>query len=504
MSPDASALQVFVLRNGTLVGTEVFPEGVYVIGSGPHCDLVLDDPSVGMEHAQLHFGGGQVSLVDEAGAGVHINGVTQLQTLLKSGDDVQIGPFMLKIRPLAKSRPTPVSVPAATHAPAGHLPKVGPARGLAAISQIELADVDAIFDAVIAQEQVEQAPELPTEPISIEPDAFEIDDATTADEPVTAPQPDRPRRPTPPPPKIIPKGDGPFSSAPVLHARVLWGDTLLSARSFTAGDTIRIGTGRRAALDVHGFPEVRQLATAENGTWLVQPPKDVEVLQRIAGGSWRPVGADASGRVRLWGGGTLRLVSERLQIELVAQQRAPSAAAHPMSLVDWRGAGIVAAVATALSIFLAVLPKPSKDAPPRPPPPSRIVRAELSPQRSARPKKLAGARAYGRAPAHSKTPQVLGRIDRAAVTKAITAHATEIRACYRRGLIADPNMRKGRASLDWTIDAEGAVIDVGGTELSMLNSPAMLGCLFDVLQRVRFPKPAEGIAMVSLPLTSLP
>jgi hypothetical protein len=138
-----------------------------------------------------------------------------------------------------------------------------------------------------------------------------------------------------------------------------------------------------------------------------------------------------------------------------------------------------------------------------PPPASRIVRAELSPRKPAAAKKLASARAYGRAPAHPKTPQVMGRIDRAAVNKAISAHAGEIRACYRRGLIADPNMRRGRPSLDWTIDAQGAVSEVGGTELSVLRSPAMLGCLLDVLQRVRFPKPAEGIAMVSLPLTSL-
>src|SRR5256885_553619 len=101
----SSVLQIFVMRGGALLASELFPEGVYLVGSDPSCDLVLDDPAVALQHAQLQFGGGQALLVDDAGAGVLVNGEAAQIALIRSADDVQIGPFTLKIRPLARQRP---------------------------------------------------------------------------------------------------------------------------------------------------------------------------------------------------------------------------------------------------------------------------------------------------------------------------------------------------------------------------------------------------------------
>ena len=46
MSAQPTVLQVVILRDGLLVGTEVFVPGQYTLGSGAYSDLKLDDASV--------------------------------------------------------------------------------------------------------------------------------------------------------------------------------------------------------------------------------------------------------------------------------------------------------------------------------------------------------------------------------------------------------------------------------------------------------------------------
>src|SRR5947209_3013116 len=107
----SSVLQIFVMRSGALLASELFPEGVYLVGSDPGCDLVLDDPAVALQHAQLQFGGGQALLVDDAGAGVLVNGEPAQIAVVRPADDVQVGPFTLKIRVMARKRPVLPSAP---------------------------------------------------------------------------------------------------------------------------------------------------------------------------------------------------------------------------------------------------------------------------------------------------------------------------------------------------------------------------------------------------------
>ncbi|HZI10487.1 MAG TPA: FHA domain-containing protein, partial [Myxococcus sp.] len=103
MSGQPSVLQVVILRDGLLVGTEVFVPGTYALGSGPSADLRLDDPSVEPRHALLYFQNGRAAIQDAGSAlGVFVNGHRVSACEIRSVDEVLCGPFVLKTRVLAQ------------------------------------------------------------------------------------------------------------------------------------------------------------------------------------------------------------------------------------------------------------------------------------------------------------------------------------------------------------------------------------------------------------------
>ena len=107
---DSSVLQVVIFRDGTLVGTEVFLAGEYTIGSDAGCELVLPDDSVQRCHAVLSFKGGVIS-VSDAGGGLAVNGQSLTQAEVTARDDVVVGFFLFKFRPVAQKKPA-VGAPA--------------------------------------------------------------------------------------------------------------------------------------------------------------------------------------------------------------------------------------------------------------------------------------------------------------------------------------------------------------------------------------------------------
>ncbi|WP_224370243.1 AgmX/PglI C-terminal domain-containing protein [Hyalangium versicolor] len=132
MSAQPSVLQVVILRDGLLVGTEVFVPGTYAVGSDPSSDLRLDDPSIDPRHALLYFQNGR-SAIQDAGSngGVYVNGHRVTACEIRSVDEVLCGPFVLKTRvlsqkPAEKPPPSPemaallggASAPIAQHPPA--------------------------------------------------------------------------------------------------------------------------------------------------------------------------------------------------------------------------------------------------------------------------------------------------------------------------------------------------------------------------------------------------
>lgn len=103
MSAQPSVLQVVILRDGLLVGTEVFVPGTYSIGSDPSSDLLLDDPIIDPRHAMLYFQNGR-SAIQDAGSsdGVYVNGHRVTACEIRSVDEVLCGPFVLKTRVLSQ------------------------------------------------------------------------------------------------------------------------------------------------------------------------------------------------------------------------------------------------------------------------------------------------------------------------------------------------------------------------------------------------------------------
>ena len=105
MSAQPSVLQVVILRDGLLIGTEVFVPGTYSVGSDPSSDLRLDDPSIDPRHALLYFQNGR-SAIQDAGSqlGVYVNGHRVTACEIRSVDEVLCGPFVLKTRSMIKER----------------------------------------------------------------------------------------------------------------------------------------------------------------------------------------------------------------------------------------------------------------------------------------------------------------------------------------------------------------------------------------------------------------
>jgi hypothetical protein len=113
VSGQPSVLQVVILRDGLLIGTEVFVPGSYAIGSEPGSDLVLDDASIEPRHAMLYFQNGRAAIQDAGTvSGVYVNGHRVTACEIRPVDEVLCGPFVLKTRvlsqrPEAKPQPPP-------------------------------------------------------------------------------------------------------------------------------------------------------------------------------------------------------------------------------------------------------------------------------------------------------------------------------------------------------------------------------------------------------------
>ncbi len=102
MSGQPAVLQVVILRDGLLVGTEVFVQGQYTLGSGDGVDLRLDDPTVAATHATLYFQNGRAAIQDSGSGAVFVNGHRVTACEVRAVDEIVCGPFTLKVRVLAQ------------------------------------------------------------------------------------------------------------------------------------------------------------------------------------------------------------------------------------------------------------------------------------------------------------------------------------------------------------------------------------------------------------------
>ena len=110
MSNPPSVLQVVIMRDGLLVGTEVFVPGQFSVGSDPASDLRLEDLAVSPTHAYLYFQNGKAAVQDNGTGALYVNGHRINACEVRAVDEVHVGPFSLKIRLMAQKatkKPSP-------------------------------------------------------------------------------------------------------------------------------------------------------------------------------------------------------------------------------------------------------------------------------------------------------------------------------------------------------------------------------------------------------------
>ncbi|MCU0700008.1 MAG: AgmX/PglI C-terminal domain-containing protein [Myxococcaceae bacterium] len=93
---ESGVLQVIVMRDGLLVGTEYFTPGQWTVGSAQESDLsLLDGPAT--KHAALVFHAGTVAIEAREGP-VFVNGVRLSRAAVRPIDEVWVGPYALRVR----------------------------------------------------------------------------------------------------------------------------------------------------------------------------------------------------------------------------------------------------------------------------------------------------------------------------------------------------------------------------------------------------------------------
>ncbi len=98
---------------------------------------------------------------------------------------------------------------------------------------------------------------------------------------------------------------------------------------------------------------------------------------------------------------------------------------------------------------------------------------------------------------------VLGCIGKDAIRRVIRQHINEVRFCYEKGLVDQPDL-EGRVSVGFVIKADGAV---GSAKIkdSTLGNQAVESCIAGAVERWTFPAPEGcGVVIVSYPFSLVP
>ena len=289
--------QVIILRDGLLVGTEVFTPGEWLLGSDPRCDLVLADGSVTARHARLVFNDGKAAIAD-LGGGLFVNGFPIATAELRPIDELSVGPFVLRTRVIAdrwgeketqqvaRLRPiAPLGL-----APAPSMPQVTqPAKRSAQQRVTEPAiEVGAPIPASAAPPRAWSpppvAPVIPTAPIA----ASRQTGTGTLREPVPSPHLQ-------------------------LELKLCWQDAVQVARVFTSGHVIAAERDD-ATMPLWGFGLERtsmRLATGDGQRFQVFVPTGATAERQTPRG-WETVSGpavDVTGPVRLRRGAMLLLAT---------------------------------------------------------------------------------------------------------------------------------------------------------------------------------------------------
>ena len=103
----------------------------------------------------------------------------------------------------------------------------------------------------------------------------------------------------------------------------------------------------------------------------------------------------------------------------------------------------------------------------------------------------------------AEQPSARGSLAREVIRSVIRSHMMEVRACFERGLAANPELA-GRVTVSFVISASGAV-QSSTIANTTLNQAQVEGCVTDAVRSWTFPAPeGGGVVTVNYPFNLQP
>ena len=111
-------VQLFIMKNGALEGTELVSGDRFIVGSDPTSAVVLDDPSIGARHLGVFVHDGRLAIQDLGAPGGTRVGTEQVSGARYIGprEDVFIGAYTLKLKLMSTSASASAGTAAAPQA----------------------------------------------------------------------------------------------------------------------------------------------------------------------------------------------------------------------------------------------------------------------------------------------------------------------------------------------------------------------------------------------------
>ncbi len=383
MSGQAAVVQVVVLRDGLLIGTQVFTPGQYSVGSAAGCDVHLDDDLIEEVQAHVFFQNGRVAIKDNGSGAVFVNGHLVNACEVRPVDEISCGPFTLKVRVMSQ-KPAAASAPpadvAAILGAAPQIPAIPSVRPVAAPAPAQATVVSSRRQASAVPAQAASGPAHPapidegeqrTETVPLYDALFAGTDPLGAAGAGTTSPGARERkrsearaRQTQP---TIPSAEG-GQGRPHLFVDLYWGDTRRGARSFKRIDPVKKLVAREddaAALPLWGFGLDGKgfvFAEQQGDLFRVYVPPGAAVERLAKDGNFYPVHPDTlevgPGKrpcVTLGTGHALRLTGGDHALALAYVQPAqPRPSVNPLRDLPWVALAALALLSAALGVFVQV------------------------------------------------------------------------------------------------------------------------------------------------------
>jgi len=143
-----SLYDLIVLRQGEQVGQQSLSDGYVSIGRSPFSDLVLDAAIVSRNHARLEIQGGKVTIRDLAsGSGTFVRGIRVTSTTLTAGDEIMVGPYILRLVLRKASSKESAGAPGESALPGGFRDSVREILNLTSV--VGVADLKAVLEVLL-------------------------------------------------------------------------------------------------------------------------------------------------------------------------------------------------------------------------------------------------------------------------------------------------------------------------------------------------------------------